>query len=274
LGLFMDRHELPGLTAEQVAQAHLRDLEVGAKLGVQFLPLWFDSNDGTAFCLADAPSPEAMQAVHRESHGMIPSEIIGVSQDMVLKFLGTVRVDHTELATAFRTVLFTDLEGSTALLHQGGQAAYMTLLAEHDGIIRRALVSAAGREVKHTGDGIMAAFDVVAQALECSAAIQDGFHKRTAAGATPDLRVRIGLAAGEPVDHNDDMFGATVNLASRICAAAEAGHVLVSKLVRDLGVKRGFSFSGAGERAFRGFPGPVAVFELRRVPASHARHPS
>jgi len=78
------------------------------------------------------------------------------------------------------------------------------LLTEHDLIIRRALVASHGREVKHTGDGIMAAFDDVARALQCSMAIQDGFDARADAGGTPELRVRIGMAAGEPVHHNDD----------------------------------------------------------------------
>jgi class 3 adenylate cyclase len=110
----------------------------------------------------------------------------------------------------------------------------------------------------------MASFDDVGRALECAAAIQNGFEARTAGGGIPPLRVRIGLAAGEPVDHNDDMFGSTVHLASRICAATEAGHVLVSELVRDLGVKEGFSLDEAGERVLKGYSAPTPVFELRR----------
>jgi class 3 adenylate cyclase len=269
----MDRHEMAGMTAEQVAKAHLLDLGLEAGHGV--LSYWFDAGLGAAFCLADAPSPEAMQAVHHESHGLVANEIISVSEDNVLRFLGTIRqpVDATEATSAFRTLLFTDLSGSTALLQGVGQAAYMTLLAEHDLIIRRALVSAQGREVKHTGDGIMASFDDVRQALECAATIQDGFDERTASGSTPELRVRIGLAAGEPVDHNDDMFGSTVNLASRLCDAAQPGQILVSQLVRDLGVERGFTFRDAGERVLKGFPFPVAVFELERVVASKGGPP-
>ena len=177
---------------------------------------------------------------------MIANEIISVSEDAVLRFLGRIQdpVDLAQVSSAFRTILFTDLKGSTALLNEVGEPAWLVLLTEHDLIIRRALVATRGREVKHTGDGIMASFDDVARALECAATIQDGFETRTADGATPELRVRIGLAAGEPVDHNDDLFGSTVNLASRICEAAEAGHILVSELVHDLGMKKGFSFRG------------------------------
>jgi class 3 adenylate cyclase len=140
----------------------------------------------------------------------------------------------------------------------------MVLLTEHDLIIRRALAASRGSEVKHTGDGILASFEDVSQALECAVAIQDGFDARRAAGETPELRVRIGLAAGEPVRHNDDIFGSAVNLASRVCDAADAGHILVSDLVHDLGVEKGFTFDEADERVLKGFAGQTRVFELLR----------
>ena len=262
--LFMDRHELQGLTAEQVAQAHLSDLEVQARFQVQFLAYWFDANTGLAFCLVKAERPDNLQEAHRAAHGLIPNEIISVSEDNLFRFLGTIHdsADPARIPRAFRTILFTDLEGSTSLLHQLGEADYMGLLAEHDVIIRRALVAARGREVKHTGDGFMASFDDVALALECALAIRAGFEDRTAAGAALPLRVRIGMAAGEPVDHNDDIFGAAVNLASRICDAAEVGHPLASEELRDLGRGKGFSFDDGREVELRGFAGSTRVFEL------------
>ncbi len=270
MGLYMDRHDLPGATAEQVAQAHVMDLGPSARHGVRFLTYWFDPDTATAFCLAAAPSPDEMQAVHRESHGLIANEIIEVSEDGVLRFLGSIRepADQTEVTSALRTVMFTDLQGSTSLLNRLGEVAFMALLAEHDTIIRRALVASGGREVKHTGDGLMASFDDVGQALGCATAVQEAFARRNAAGG-PELLVRIGLAAGEPVDHNDDLFGSTVVLASRICAAALPGRTLVSALVRDLGVQRGFAFRSSGDRLLHGFPEPIAVFEL--VPSGDAR---
>jgi class 3 adenylate cyclase len=261
--LFMDRHDLPGTTAEEVAQAHLLDVAASAKHGVQFLSYWFDADNGAAFCLARSPSPDEMQAVHRESHGLVSNEIIRVSEQSLLRFLGRIEdaPDQTLPSNPFRTVMFTDLEGSTTLLHDLGQADYLALLAEHDLIIRRALVAARGHEVKHTGDGFMAAFDDIARALECAVAVQQGFAARDASARAP-LRVRIGLAAGEPVDRDDDLFGSTVNLASRICQTADGGHTLVSELVRDLGAQRGFRFRDAGTHVLKGFPGTTHVYEL------------
>ena len=199
------------------------------------------------------------------------SEIIAVSEDDVFRFLGKVSdpVDHTQVTRAFRTIIFTDLKGSTSLLQEVGEGAYMGLLAEHDLIIRRSLVAWRGREVKHTGDGIMASFEDVAGALECSLAIQAGFAARRSDGATPELRVRIGIAAGEPVDHNDDLFGSTVNLASRICDAADPGHILTSDLVHEMGTDRGFSFGRGQDLELKGF-GVVRVYELTRTRPSTA----
>jgi len=136
----MDRHDLPGATAEAVADAHVLDVRAAVKHGVQFLSYWFDADNGTAFCFAKSPGPEGMAAVHRESHGLIPGQIISVSEDNVLRFLGRISepADETQVTSAFRTILFTDLEGSTSLLEDVGQAAYMVLLTEHDLIIRRA----------------------------------------------------------------------------------------------------------------------------------------
>src|SRR3990172_11803362 len=265
----MDRHDVPGVTAEAVAQAHMSDLEAQGKYRVRFLAYWFEADKGVAFCLANAPEAAAVAAVHRETHGLIPNEIITVSEDGVLRFLGRMgeSVDETQIANSFRTILFTDLEGSTSLLQAVGETAFMALLTEHDLIIRRALVTWRGREVKHTGDGIMASFDDVAATLECSMAIQDGFEARATEGATPELLVRIGIAAGEPVDHNDDLFGSTVNLASRICAAADAGRILTSDLVHELGSASGFSFDSGHKIKLKGFDGPTRVFELVRTRA-------
>jgi class 3 adenylate cyclase len=262
--LFMDRHDLPGVTAEDVARAHASDLRVAPKHDVQFVSYWVDADRGGAFCLAQAPAPENLMAVHEEAHGLIPNEIIAVSEDAVLRFLGNVRdpVDHTEVTSSFRTILFTDLEGSTALAEELEPSAFMALLTEHDLIIRRALVGSGGREVKHTGDGIMASFEEVASGLDCALALQEDFRAAIGEGGDHRYRVRIGLAAGEPVDHNDDLFGSTVILASRICNAADPGDALVSDVVHEIGTTSGFQFGALEPRSLKGFRKPVAVSRL------------
>ncbi len=79
--LYMDIHQhVDGLTADAVAGAHARDLEVQSRYGVNYLKYWFDETTGKVFCLVEAPSKEAAIAVHREAHGLVPDEITEVRQ--------------------------------------------------------------------------------------------------------------------------------------------------------------------------------------------------
>lgn len=77
--VYMDIHKgVQGLTAEAVAGAHQKDREVQERYGVTYRKYWFNETDGTVFCLCEAPSKEAAEAVHREAHGLIADEIIEV----------------------------------------------------------------------------------------------------------------------------------------------------------------------------------------------------
>ena len=79
--LFMDVHKgVEGLTEEAVAGAHARDLEVQANHGVKYLNYWFNAEDGTVFCLSEAPDSAATIAVHKEAHGLLADEIVQVSE--------------------------------------------------------------------------------------------------------------------------------------------------------------------------------------------------
>ena len=81
MSLFLDIHRnIEGLTPEGVAKAHQKDLAVQEKHGVSFLRYWFTENPGAVFCLCEAPSKEAVEAVHREAHGGVPDEVFEVKQ--------------------------------------------------------------------------------------------------------------------------------------------------------------------------------------------------
>lgn len=256
--LYMDRHEVPGATAEETAQNHVADLENAHKYDVNFFSYWHDSDRGIVICLAKAPGKEAMTHAHEVSHGGVPTEIIEVSEEDVVRFLGQVHdpADASEATSAFRTICFTDIVGSTALLNDVGQSAYMELLNEHDLIVRNALLKHHGREVKHTGDGFMVVFPEVADALEWAVEIRDTFdcHER--------FRIRVGMDAGEPVDRDADLFGAAVTTASRICDTAVPQHIAVSQTVRDVGAGFGFRFDHSRPVVLKGFAEPVATFDL------------
>jgi hypothetical protein len=79
--LYMDRHEhVEGLTAEAVAAAHARDMEVGPKYGVTYFRYWFDETTGRVFCLVEAPDEETASRVHQEAHGLVADELTPVSE--------------------------------------------------------------------------------------------------------------------------------------------------------------------------------------------------
>lgn len=259
----MDRHDFSGLTALDAANMHLKDLEHQDEFEVQLLTYWFDYDRQTAFCLAKAGSADAVRSLHAAAHGAIPNQVIEVDTAAVERFMGAIsehRPGEPYVETAFRTIVFTDMEGSSGLTQQLGDARAMGLLRAHDRIIRESVRKHGGSEVKHTGDGLMAAFPSVAGALKSAVEIQ----RRFAADATEGLqvRVRIGMSAGEPVTEDSDFFGAAVQLAARLVDRAEPGTVLVSSTVRDLALGKGFSFRKHGNVRPKGFTESLQVFEV------------
>lgn len=164
-----------------------------------------------------------------------------------------------------RVVLFTDLVGHTSLVERLGDERGRELLREHERLTRASLHSHGGIEVKTLGDGFMAAFGSVSRALRCAVAIQKGvqtWNDSEAARRLAPLAIRIGLAAGEPIEEDDDLFGASVILASRISASAEAGEILVANAVRELGLGKGFTFEDRGDFSPKGLTEPVRVWSL------------
>ncbi len=161
------------------------------------------------------------------------------------------------------TILFTDMESSTALTQSLGDAKAQELVRAHNTIVREALSAHAGTEIKHTGDGIMASFAGASSALGCAVAIQRAVAARAAEQPDIPLGLRVGVNAGEPVVEEQDLFGASVQLAKRICDHAEPGQILASNVVRELAMGKGFLFGDIGEVVPKGFEEPVRLYEVR-----------
>jgi class 3 adenylate cyclase len=114
-----------------------------------------------------------------------------------------------------------------------------------------------GREVKHTGDGIMASFVSAAGAVRCAIQIQRELAKHEETNPERPLKVRVGAAAGEPVEQNNDLFGSTVQLAARLCDHARPEQILVSNAIAELCLGKGLLFEDLGEVVLKGFGYPV-----------------
>jgi len=264
--IFMDRHDSKDVTAEDIAEAHKKDLAIQDQYGVRYMTYWFDQSRGTTFCLVDAPNKEAAECVHREAHGHIAGEVVEVPLAVVEAFLGRIQDPapppgqaHSQMDAARRAILFTDIVGSTEMTARLGDRMATELIRAHDSIVRRCLGTCDGREVKHTGDGIMAVFPDSRRGVDCAIRIQREFRHYNQHAQEP-LHVRIGMDSGEPVEDSDDLFGSTVQLAARLCAAGTAGQILVSDNIcrehddQSLFINRKLV-------QLKGFAGPVPALE-------------
>ena len=267
--VYMDVHEVgPDVTAADIAKAHASDLAVQGKYGVSYDKYYFNEKAGKIFCLCHAPSAEAAVKVHKEAHGLLADQLIEVDPNMADLFMGSGEINTAGAAVlpdaeadqrdpGIRTILFTDIVGSTSLTQRIGDEAAMDMLSVHDMIVRDALSDSGGREIKHLGDGIMASFVSAAGAVKCASRIQQEMSRRAKANEGHPIQVRVGIAAGEPVERHDDLFGCTVQLAARLCAHAQPEQILVSNVVAELCVGKTISFEELGEVSLKGFEQPV-----------------
>jgi class 3 adenylate cyclase len=263
--MYLDIHEVRGATAEDVAKAHIADMKVQERYGVEYHKYWFNESNGKIFCLCSAKTPDLASLVHKEAHGLVASKIIEVDPDIADGFLGGTEINADGSAalpsgqrdTGVRAVLFTDIVDSTGITQRHGDDVAMECIRFHDTLVRVSLAEFQGREVKHTGDGIMASFGSAANAVRFAHRVQTAFQQRDASAIR--LQLRIGIAAGEPVESHDDLFGSTVQLAARLCAAAAPAQSLVSSAVADLCIGKGLTFDFIGEQTLKGFEQPVRV---------------
>jgi putative ABC transport system ATP-binding protein len=160
------------------------------------------------------------------------------------------------------TIMFSDIEGFTALVERLGEASAQDLLRGHCAIVRDQVAAHGGFEVKTQGDGFMVGFSCARSALRCAVAIQ---RAMVAYGeqATVPVSVRIGLHTGEAVREADDFFGRSVIVAARIAAAAGGGEILVSSVVRELARSNDeFVFDAGRELSLKGFHGMRRAYTL------------
>jgi class 3 adenylate cyclase len=158
-------------------------------------------------------------------------------------------------------VLFTDIVGSTSYTQEHGDEASQRLLNVHNAIVRSAIKNRGGREVKHTGDGILASYPQPGMAVESAAAMLHEAEKHNIANPGLALHLRIGINAGQPIQEDGDIFGTTVQLSARLCDAAETDQILVTNVVRDMSQGRAVKFRSVGEREMKGIKEPVPIIE-------------
>jgi len=172
-------------------------------------------------------------------------------------------VPERPIGEGTRTFLFADLRDYTGFVERRGDQAAAMLVAAYRKLIRERVQESAGAEIKVEGDAIFVAFPSARQAIACGAAILKDATAHTNAHADLPLRIGIGVHAGEPVPQDGDYIGAAVNIAARIGAAAGAGQLLISDVVRSL-VRTGLPFplQDRGPVMLKGLSEPIHLYEV------------
>jgi class 3 adenylate cyclase len=166
------------------------------------------------------------------------------------------------------TLLVTDLKDFTRMVERLGDVAARAVIQLHNRILRSTLRDHSGREITHTGDGVIASFRSAAEAIGCSLALQERFEEHGQRGGEEVLRVRIGLHAGHPLPEDGRLFGSAVNTAVRICAACPAGEIRASESVRHTTTSTVQCFEPAGRVHLKGLPDELELFRVTVPPST------
>jgi class 3 adenylate cyclase len=194
----------------------------------------------------------------------VSSTNIEASIDAVASLVYSEKPDLSRQAAPDGTVtlLFSDIEGSTAKTEELGDQRWMEVLREHNAIVRDNLAAHEGFEVKSEGDGFMLAFQSARKAIQCAIDMQQAFAKRSESTEVP-ISVRMGLHTGEVIKEGDDFFGKHVNLAARIAGQASGGEILVSSLLRELTASGGdITFGSGREVELKGLSGTQQIYSV------------
>ena len=173
-----------------------------------------------------------------------------------------VAPDKTKEEAETVAVMFTDIVGSTDYTQTHGDKASQELVHAHNDIVRRAIAGRDGREIKHTGDGIMASFPTAADAVAAAIGIQSGVAAHGQMRPDLPLKLRIGVSYGRPIHENEDLFGSTVQLAARICGLSGPDEILISAATAEAIEEGAFKLESRGQTSLKGFPEAQTILQV------------
>jgi class 3 adenylate cyclase len=217
----------------------------------------------TARELGMKPLVEKALARKLKAQGIVSGDF-KVSIDAVVSLVERERPDLRAHAAPDGTVtiLFSDIEGSTAMTERLGDARAQEVIRAHNRLVREQVAAHGGFEVKSQGDGFMLTFQSARRALRCAIALQRAFAAYATEHPEAPIRVRIGLHTGETIREADDFFGKAVIQAARIADQAAGGEILVSSLFRELTQSAGeFTFGDGRAVELKGLAGSHQVYQ-------------
>lgn len=221
----------------------------------------------TSFCVelpAHGKNPRYAGMIQAGSKAM--TQYMGGSREAVGSLKGLLEEwnlpDKRPPVPSVITFVFTDIVGSTAMTQKLGNAGAQKAVRAHNDAVRNAIKAQKGREVKHTGDGIMATFPSPAAAVAGSISMQRAINAHNSKNPNLQVHVRIGINAGEAVEEENDFFGAAVQMTARICDKASTGNIWVSRGIVDSCKGQKFGFIPRGGFDMKGIQGRKPLYEV------------
>ncbi len=216
-----------------------------------------------------------MYQVGRSAMGIWLESGIGAQEAFAMSYENWIKPRPKPTSAPPVIVLFTDIAGSTAMTQERGDEGAQEIVREHNRIVREALGVFQGREVKHTGDGIMASFSTGVNGVEAAIDMQRKVKAMVEGNPNLPLQLKIGINVGEPISEDNDLFGSTVQLAARIVDKAAAGEILISEAVRGLTQGKKIPFEKHDEFEMKGFEHLIATYRVvwEKVPAEPDAEP-
>jgi class 3 adenylate cyclase len=206
--------------------------------------------------LTDRLGSDRFEQLRAESHDLSRRQLVSLSLETIDDELR----QRTEVGT-FRVIVFTDLESSTSFMAGAGDAEGREAMRRYDLKTDEVLARHRGERVKSTGDGVLATFSSVAEALACVSELARDIDHAVQRGELP-LRLRIGVHVGETISEKGDVFGTVVNLTARVVDRARGGEILVTDTVRQIAVGSTYRFAALGEVELKGIPEPIRLHRL------------
>lgn len=235
--IYMDLHILPGINAEDAADAHFLDVKSQDEHGCKCFTYWVDKEQGQVFCLIEAPSKENVAELHRNTHGFVPHKIIEVEPGFVRSFLG--RITDPEHAKknkqglllidepAFRIILFITIPDPVLQQEQYGVDLAQEHLTRRNQFIREQIVEHKGKEVMYDGNALLGSFIAASDALAAAREI-------LAYGKEKEQHYSINIHAGPPVGTLDTLFGECLQLLERMSTWVRPTGISLTQPVKNI----------------------------------------
>lgn len=278
--IFMDFHIVPGVTAKDVAEAHIKDVKIQDHFFCKAMTYWIDEDKGSVFCLIEAPDKESVRAMHEKAHGLIPNEIIEVNTDIVKSFLGRIKDPESAIENpetklklfndpAFRVLLVTKTTDTRLLQYLHGKERAQELLLLYGTIVREQCRKFEGSEVYLKEDGFVISFTSAFHAIECALGI-----RKILQASAGHLGLQLAVHGGVPVSQSDTIFGTSIRFARFLCTISKESQIMLSASVRGLMKENNWSVAVGGDHV-RVLSNPDETFleKLINVLSTHWHDP-